>query len=124
MLPYLWRPNIPLSIDREPLTIATSDFFTTFPYHRLVDSSTTSSSSSPNISFFLKPSTPIFLILLYIATEKIFLPKIVKVLGIKGRSTFWKCIFSLHNFALFAFSFVVWFNSWVSNNNVIVATST
>ena len=123
----LWRPKIPLSIDGEPLTVSISDFFATFPYHRLITTSTTTTTnpdenSSLNIitSFFLKPTTPIVLIVIYILSEKVILPKICKALDIKGRSILWKCIFALHNFGLFAFSFIVWINSLVSHYCIII----
>ena len=111
MTSILWRPNIPLSTDGEALSNSVSDLFSSFPYERLPEDAT--------MSFFLKPSTPIILILAYVLSEKYFLPQVCRSLGVKGRSNMWKTIFALHNFALAIFSFVVWVNSWVSSRTAV-----
>lgn len=101
----IWRPEIALSIEGEPLAVSASDLFVTFPYERLPN-------DSPIISFFLKPSTPIILIIAYVVTESFVLPQICRSLGINGKTTFWKMMFSMHNFLLAFFSLVVFVNSW------------
>ena len=104
-----WRPEIPLSIDGEPLAVSTTDmWFTSFPYERLPTNANV-------LSFFLQPTTPLILIAAYIVSEMYVMPKLCQVLGINGRnSTFWKVVFAFHNLSLAIFSFVVWVNSWVS----------
>lgn len=102
----IWRPEIPLSIDGQPLAVSASDLFTSFPYERLPTNANV-------ISFFLKPTTPLILIAAYIVSEIYVLPKLCQLLGVNGKnSTFWKVIFALHNLSLAIFSFVVWVNSW------------
>jgi hypothetical protein len=110
----IWRPIINLSTDGQPLAVLASDLFiTSFPYDRLPtnDDATTNYSASI-IAFFMKPSTPILLIIAYLITESFVLPKICRSLGVNGKSTFWKIIFALHNFSLALFSLVVFVNSW------------
>mmetsp|Transcript_21596 Transcript_21596/g.49090 ORF Transcript_21596/g.49090 Transcript_21596/m.49090 type:complete len:147 (-) Transcript_21596:624-1064(-) len=101
----IWIPQIKLSIDGEPLAVSASELFVNFPYERLSD-------DSPTISFFLKPFTPIILIIAYFLSEKIVLPKICQSMGIDGKSNYWKILFVLHNFLLALFSLVVMLNSW------------
>lgn len=108
MASLLWRPQIPLSIDGEPLAISVSHLIdlTSFPYDRLT--------TNAFIAFFLKPLTPVILIFAYLITESVVLPRVCRSLGVTGKTTLWKIIFSLHNFGLAVFSFIVWVNSWVS----------
>lgn len=101
----IWRPVLNDSVDGEPLAVTVSDFTSTFPYDRLP------AESSPTVSFFMRPETPVLLIGAYILSESV-LPKLCKVLRTDGRSKFSVATFALHNFLLAVFSAVVFVNSW------------
>lgn len=96
------RPNLPNSIDGEPLTVQISDLVTSFPYDRLPE--------NPFVSFFMRPEVPFILVILYLASKST-ITSICSTFGITGKSDTFKYCVAAHNFSLAIFSLIVLVNS-------------
>ena len=92
------RPNLPNSIDGEPLTVQISDLVTSFPYDRLPE--------NPFVSFFMRPEVPFILVILYLASKST-ITSICSTFGITGKSDTFKYCVAAHNFSLAIFSLIV-----------------
>eukprot|EP00934_Nitzschia_sp_Nitz4_P001534 Nitzschia sp. Nitz4//scaffold199_size41809//17418//18254//NITZ4_007451-RA/size41809-processed-gene-0.31-mRNA-1//-1//CDS//3329540564//1534//frame0 len=97
----IWIPNVPDSIDGAPLATQISDFWFTFPYHRLPPGP---------LAYFLRPEGVIAMLLLYLGSKPIF--KYLQVLLRTQDAAWFKAAVALHNAFLAVFSFVVAWNAW------------
>lgn len=99
----IWRPDIPNSIDGEPLAVSISDFYLTFPYDRLPESGI--------MRAMMRPDVPLVLVAAYLASKST-VKKIAKAMDIDAKSPNFIMAVAAHNFALAVFSAIVFFNSW------------
>jgi len=107
----IWRPHLPESIDGRPLVTNALDFTLNFPYDRLPVSSSSLSSPTTWLAFFLRPEVPILLVVAYFVS-KFALPVFCRMTGINGKSSLFLMAVALHNLLLAVFSAVVFVNSW------------
>lgn len=106
----VWRPHLPNSIDGQPLTTKTSDFWN-FPYDRI----DMVSSSSRWSQVFMRPEFPLFAVIFYLVFSKPLTKFIMefclgKEKNFSKNKIFQKIVF-LHNLSLALFSFVVMIHS-------------
>jgi len=100
-----FRPQIPTSIDGEPLAVDVLDLFPSgFPYHRLP--------SEPLIAALMRPEVCIVLCLLYLGSKPILKGLMSAGIRVNPKSVVFLSCVAFHNFVLAVFSAVVFVNGW------------
>eukprot|EP00980_Cylindrotheca_fusiformis_P009012 scaffold1934_cov79-Cylindrotheca_fusiformis.AAC.1 len=100
---YAWRPQVPTSVDGEPLAVSVQDLYLQFPYSRV---------PSGLVGWTLRPEVMILLILAYLASKP-GLTSLVKAIGFNGKDSKGLVMaVAVHNLGLAAFSGIVMINSW------------
>lgn len=97
----IWRPQLPDSIDGEPLASNLYDIYGAFPYDRLPENFW--------LGLFLRPEGMLALLAFYLVSKPLF-KAVASTINPKG-GWFVACV-AIHNFGLAVFSAVVAANAW------------
>ena len=104
MLPNLWRPEFPDSIDGDPLATTVRGLFLDFDYGRLP--------SNPWIALWLRPEFTLVVLLFYVVVSKPLTAFLRDKTGLDPKGAALRNFIAVHNLALAVFSFVTAWNSW------------
>jgi hypothetical protein len=100
---YAWRPELPTSIDGEPLAVSIQDLFFQFPYERVADNGF--------VGLTFRPEVMMLVSLAYVASKPA-LTALAKAVGFSGKSQGFRMAVAAHNLGLALFSGIVMINSW------------
>ena len=100
-----WRPQLPDSLDGEPLATEISHlFFSSFPYDRLPD--------NVWMSLFLRPEGIVAMLIFYLTISKPICKVIQRTIIPNPKASWFVASIAVHNFALAVFSAAVALNGW------------
>jgi hypothetical protein len=103
IFPKLWRPDLPDSIDGQPLATTVSGLLYDFDYERLP--------SNPWAAIWLRPEFTFALVSFYLVSKPL-VAKFRDAIGLDPKSAALNNFIAVHNFLLAVFSFLTAWNAW------------
>ena len=104
IVPKLWRPNLPDSLDGKPMAVTVKGLFGEFDYDRLP--------SNPWVAIWLRPEFTFIALLFYVLISKPLTAFLRDKSGLDPKGLALRNFIAAHNLALAIFSFVTAWNSW------------